>query len=256
MVKIVFEGRAVHLPGGDVSVSELMNIFQVERPGIHLKLKRGSSAAYENIWPDDNGILKCPQSVESAILIALKEVEQGAEEQLDVVQNTPTFSAFTGGTGLTERHSQHNASSAFGQRARRGNATATMHRYLQGNYQTSPSSASSTFNNISRSFGARPAPSIWNASSAKGFSGNKRKKVSMENKLFRLAFFDTDCNSMQDMWNIPIDLSRLSQLHGAYSVFDITRAVQSQLGEADPDAKVIVTDIKGNPIKDMVTTRG
>ena len=93
MVKIVFEGRAVHLPGGDVSVSELMNIFQVERPGIHLKLKRGSNAAFENIWPDDNGILKCPQSVETAILIALKEVDQGAEEQLDVVQNTPKFSA-------------------------------------------------------------------------------------------------------------------------------------------------------------------
>ena len=40
MVKIVFEGRAVHLPGGDVSVSELINIFQVERRGIHLKLKK------------------------------------------------------------------------------------------------------------------------------------------------------------------------------------------------------------------------
>ena len=78
----------------------------------------------------------------------------------------------------------------------------------------------------------------------------------MGNKLFRLTFFDTDCNSMQDMWNIPIDLSRLSQLHDAYSVFDITRALQSQLGEANPDAKIIVTDIKGNPINDMVTTRG
>ena len=242
MVKIVFEGRAVHLPGGDVSVSELMNIFRVERSGIHLKLKRGSNATFENIWPDDKGILKCPQSVETAILIALKEVDQGAEEQLDVVQNTPTFSAYTSGTGLIERYNQQN-SSTFGPRARRGNATATMHRYLQGNHQANPVSASSTFNNISRSFGARPAPSIWNASSAKGFSGNKRRKVTMENKSFRLTLFDTDCNSMQDMWDIPIDLSRLSQLHGAYSVFDITRALQSQLGEANPDAKVIVTDI-------------
>ena len=61
---------------------------------------------------------------------------------------------------------------------------------------------------------------------------------------------------MQDLWDIPIDLSRLQQLHGLYSVFDITRAVEQQLGETDSDAKVVVTDIKGNPIKDMVTTRG
>ena len=45
---IVFEGRAVYLSGGDVSVSEQMYIFQVDRPGIHLKLKRGSSAAFKN----------------------------------------------------------------------------------------------------------------------------------------------------------------------------------------------------------------
>ena len=102
MVKIVFEGRVVHLPGGDVSVSELMKIFQVKRPGIHLKLKRGSNAPFENIWQDDNGILKCPQSVETAVLIALKEVDQGAEEQLHVVQNTPTFSTNTSDTGLME----------------------------------------------------------------------------------------------------------------------------------------------------------
>ena len=52
------------------------------------QLKRGSNATFENIWPDDNGILKCEQNVETAILIALNEVDQGAEERLDMVQNT------------------------------------------------------------------------------------------------------------------------------------------------------------------------
>ena len=51
-------------------------------------------------------------------------------------------------------------------------------------------------------------------------------------------------------------LCRLSQLHGLYTVFDVTNAHQQQLGEDDPDAKLLVTTTTGNPIKDMVTTRG
>ena len=170
MVKIVFEGQAVHLPGGEVSVSELMNIFQVKRPGIHLKLKRGSSAALENIWPDDNGILKCSQSVESVILIALIEVDQGTEEtkHTDIVGISPVVPGLWSDTASTMH-----LSSAFSPSVQRGTTTETMHRYLQGNHQVCPASASSTFNNISRSFGAQPVPLIWNASSTIGFSGNK-----------------------------------------------------------------------------------
>lgn len=78
----------------------------------------------------------------------------------------------------------------------------------------------------------------------------------METKSFRLTFFDIEANFMQDMWGIPIDLTRLAELYGMFSAFDITQELENQLGEADPDAKVVVTDIKGNPVKDMVTTRG
>ena len=53
-----------------------------------------------------------------------------------------------------------------------------------------------------------------------------------------------------------MDLCCLSQLHGLYTVFDVTNAHQQQLGEDDPDAKLLVTTTTGNPIKDMVTTRG
>ena len=60
------------------------------------------------------------------------------------------------------------------------------------------------------------------------------------------------------MCDVPVDLCRLSQLHGLYAVFDVTNALQEQLGEDDPDAncKLLVTTTTGNPIKDMVTTRG
>lgn len=257
MVKISFEGRSVHFPCAEVTAGELINFFQVERPGMHLKFMRGSG--YHNIWQDENGLFKCPQDVDAAILIAIKEAgSTETEEQLQMLQNTPTYSAYSSSTGSAMDRYNPPTGTSTPNRARRGNATAqmaTMHRYLQSN-QPIPGSTS-TFTNISRSFGARPAPSVWNAN-LKGISaGSKRRKgTSMETKSFRLTFFDTDSNTMQDMWDIPIDLSRLAQLHGMYSVFDISRALQNQLGEAEPDAKAVVTDIKGNPIKDMVTTRG
>ena len=53
-----------------------------------------------------------------------------------------------------------------------------------------------------------------------------------------------------------ISLELVAQLHGLCTVFHIANALQAQLGEDDPDPKLLVTDIKGNPIKDMVTTRG
>lgn len=245
MVKISFEGRSVHLPCTEMTTGELINFFQVERPGMHLKIKRGS--AYQNIWPNENGIFKVPHDVDSAILIAVKEI-RNTEEELEMVQNTPTYSAFSSTPGSAVNRYNPPTGAFITGHARRGNATATMHRCLE-----TPLSSTSTFSNISKSFGSRPAPSVWNLN-LKG--SGKRKKLSTETKSFRLTFYDTEGNTMQDLWDIPIDLSRLQQLHGLYSVFDITRAVEQQLGETDSDAKVVVTDIKGNPIKDMVTTRG
>ena len=42
----------------------------------------------------------------------------------------------------------------------------------------------------------------------------------------------------------------------AKNKYQVTNALQEQLGEDDPDAKLLVTTTTGNPIKDMVTTRG
>ena len=201
---------------------------------MHLKIKRGSSAAYQNIWPDHNGIIKCPHDVDTALLIAVKEADRSEEQTLEIVQSTPSYSAFTNSTPAMDRHFPPTGSSTLSRApARRGNATATIHRFFfQGN-QPALAGSSSTFNSVSRSFGARPPPSVWTANS-KGMGGNKRRKVNTETKSFRLTFFDGDCNAMQDMWDVPTDLSRLTQRHGVYSVFDITRALQSQLGDQGP----------------------
>ena len=85
------------------------------------------------------------------------------------------------------------------------------------------------------------------------------RKGTIENRSFKLTFYDPEDSAMQytaQCGMCPWILCRLSQLHGLYTVFDVTNALQEQLGEDDPDAKLLVTTTTGNPIKDMVTTRG
>ena len=83
------------------------------------------------------------------------------------------------------------------------------------------------------------------------------RKSTIENRSFRLTFYDQEYSAMQYTAQCGM-LCRLSQLHGLYTMFDVTNALQEQLGEDDPDAncKLLVTTTTGNPIKDMVTTRG
>ena len=88
-------------------------------------------------------------------------------------------------------------------------------------------------------------PAVW------GGKGRKRKAV--ETKSFRLTFVDGDGN-FQDMWEIPIDLTQLQEIHGLNTVVHIVAEIERQLSEED--AKLVITDIKGNPIRDMPTTRG
>ena len=128
MVKISFEGRSVHLPCTEMTTGELINFFQVERPGMHLKIKRGS--AYQNIWPNENGIFKVPHDVDSVILIAVKEI-RNTEEEPEMVQNTPTYSAFSSTPGSAVNRYNPPTGAFITGHARRGNATATMHRCLE-----------------------------------------------------------------------------------------------------------------------------
>ena len=259
MVRVTYESRSVHFPSGDeISVGEFINFFGVERGGMHLKARRGN--AFQNIWPDQNGMFRVPQDLDTAILIALKK--EGVEEHdLDVVRRTPAFLVNSinanrctrAENDVTNSGDQQMGSSYNRTAARRGNATVS--RFFQTSSGITPTGTSRTFSNISRSFGTRPAPSVWNAKGMTAGARNKRRKT-METKSFRLTFFDIEANLMQDMWDIPIDLTRLAELYGMFSVFDITRELENQLGEGDPDAKVVVTDMKGNPVKDMVTTRG
>ena len=55
------------------------------------------------------------------------------------------------------------------------------------------------------------------------------------------------------MWEIPIDLSELQDMHGQYTVLHVGE-IERQLNEED--TKLVVTDIKGKPIRDMPSTRG
>ena len=67
------------------------------------------------------------------------------------------------------------------------------------------------------------------------------------------TFVDGD-GIFEDMWEIPIDLSQLQEMHGQYTVLHVVAEIERQLSEED--AKLVVTDIKGNPIRDMPSTRG
>ena len=75
----------------------------------------------------------------------------------------------------------------------------------------------------------------------------------MDTKSFRLTFVDGDGN-FEDMWEIPIDLFEPQESHGLYTVVHVVAEIERQLGEED--TKLVVTDIKGNPIRDMPATRG
>ena len=58
--------------------------------------------------------------------------------------------------------------------------------------------------------------------------------------------------NFEDMWEIPIDLGQLQDMHGQYTVLHVVGEIETQLNEEN----TIVTDIKGKPIGDMVSTRG
>ena len=104
---------------------------------MNLKIKRANNS-FQNIWPDKNKMFKCPRDVEVAILVAVKELEHAEEHNLDVVQNTPTFSAFTDNAPTMNLPA---SSSLSRTPARRGNATTTINHYFQGNKQPGPSAS-------------------------------------------------------------------------------------------------------------------
>ena len=93
--------------------------------------------------------------------------------------------------------------------------------------------------------GSRPVPTVW------GAKGKKHK--STESKSFRLTFVDGD-GYFEDMWEIPIDLGQLEDMHGQYTVLHVVGEIERQLNEKD--TRLVVTDIKGKPIRDMASTRG
>ena len=56
------------------------------------------------------------------------------------------------------------------------------------------------------------------------------------------------------MWEIPIDLGQLQDMHGQYTVLHVVGETERQLNEED--TRLVVTNIKGRQIRDMPSTRG
>ena len=229
MITVSFEGKRVGLSREDLTISEIERIYQIDSPGAHLKVKSG--AGFENIWPDRVGKFTVPPICSSAIVVAMHRQENEQENTC-----MPNYSGGTGSMGN-----------------RRGNSAATFFSPAFFNERFEPSTSASSFHVMSRGrskffpqsgLGSRPAPAVW------GGKGKKRKSV--ESKSFRLTFVDGD-GIFKDMWEIPIDLSQLQEMHGQYTVLHVVAEIERQLSE---DAKLVVTDIKGNPIRDMPSTRG
>ena len=230
MITVSFEGKRVGLSREDLTISEIERIYQIDSPGAHLKVKSG--AGFENIWPDRAGKFTVPPNCFSAIVVAMHRQENEQENTC-----MPNYSGGTGSMGN-----------------RRGNSAATFFSPAFFNERFEPSTPASSFHVMSRGrskffpqsgMGSRPAPAVW------GGKGKKRKSV--ESKSFRLTFVDGD-GIFEDMWEIPIDLSQLQEMHGQYTVLHVVAEIERQLSEED--AKLVVTDIKGNPIRDMPSTRG
>ena len=95
--------------------------------GINLNIKRASNS-FQNIWPRENGMSKCPRDVELAMLLLVKELEHTEEHNLGVVQNT--FSPFTDKAPTMNRFSPPASSSFNRSSTRRGNATTTTGHYF------------------------------------------------------------------------------------------------------------------------------
>ena len=234
LITVSFEGKRIGLMKEDLTLTELEMIFPVDPPGAHLKVK--TSAGHQNIWPDRSGKFNVPPGCGSAILVAMHRQDEQESTFMPSSENP-------GGLSVGIRG------------ARRGNsATAFFSPPCFNEHSSSVSSFQVMSRGRSKSFsssrlqggiGSRPAPALW------GGKGKKRKAV--ETKSFRLTFVDGDGN-FEDIWEISIDLSQLQESHGLYTVLHVVAEIERQLGEED--TKLVITDIKGNPIRDMPGTRG
>lgn len=228
---ISFEGRRVGLVKEDLSLTELRNFFDIDEAGAHLKVKMGS--CFQNVWPDIDGRFSLPADCLSAILVAMRREE---------VSTAPTFGTRDSGSSTASASTQLRLPFA-----RRGNSAAMSALFTGGGANNS-----SSFQVMARGrsklpgLGSRPVPSM--------FGGKGKKRKSAETKSFRLTYVNVSDNQLEDMWEIPIDLNHLQEMYGMYTLFNVVMEVENQLCE--PDAKLVITDIKGNPVRDMSTTRG
>ncbi|KXJ14534.1 hypothetical protein AC249_AIPGENE26764 [Exaiptasia diaphana] len=215
-VFVSFEGRKVSFIREDISLYDLENIFLIERSGAHLKMRREDGNSFENLYPNCDGNFQIPHNCAAKGDILLVAMKK------DSASPTPA--------PTTSQPTNFNKPSIFNQFfGRRGNSSAV------------------NFASTSGVQGPRPAPNVW-SNTARG-----KKRKFQEIKSFRLTYANVEAGvQLQDMWEIPIDLASLHARNNCYTVFDVISELERQMDEG---TKLIITDIKGNPIRDMTITR-
>ena len=232
-VTVHFNGRKVGLVREDINVSELASMFCVKPAGAHLKVRN------ENYWPDFDGQFSLPYDCVSAVLVAMAREDHQEEHSVGTSRPSTTPNVHFG---------------------RRGNSAVKGFFGGCSSSYVGVSTASSSFHVMARGhksalasrghgLGSRPVPSTYSMGQGKG----AKKRKSIDTKSCRLTYVNDD-GGFEDMWDIPIELSQLQHNFGLYTVQHVVAEVEHQL--AEENARLVITDIKGNPIRDMVTTRG
>ena len=143
------------------------------------------------------------------------------------VPATPTFGSMDPGPSAGMYRNQQ--SLAFGTTpfGRRGNSVAAQSTFATGSVRNSLQVMARGYSRVP-AFGFRPVPSMLCGKTAK-------KRKSTETKSFRLTYVSDD-NSFEDIWEIPIDLTKLQDTYGTHTLLNVVSEVENKLK--------IITDIK------------
>ena len=194
-------------------------LFNVKEEGMHLKAF--SCGSWKNLYPSLSGVFAVPEDCNEVILIAM--------------DNSVTYNSHLTATETTSSSGKN----IFSKSARRGNAAGI----TQGHE-----------GHVSSFFGKRSVPSFKKAASSIPIPC-RRKKTEPCFKM--VAVSDINLETETDsapytIYEVPIDLEKLGEKHGKFSIHHIQPEVAFQIGGTE----YVLTNKKGNPIRDMPNTRG
>jgi len=214
-MKILFNSKVVTLPKtSTIPVHEVADLFNVERSGIHLKVKL--NAEFQNIYPIDDEF-QIPVGCNQAFLIAI-------DRNMSNLQST----AVTPVPAITNVSSQSRSFDFFSPfTKRRGNSAS----------------------------GSRAVPSHKRSDSYSSSTPLPLKKKKTQDNIFKtitISDVAVSDNIPMTIYEVPVDLTKLQGIYGEVNIRNIQEEIQNQIG----GEHYILTNKKGNPIRDMPNTRG